>query len=277
MSASPIVLILLGLAVGGFGTLIGAGGGFILVPILLTMYPDKRPELITGISLAVVCINAASGSIAYAFKKRIDYKSALLFSLTTLPGSIIGSLLTTYIPRTAFNFIFGTLLLLIAGTLFLKPSKSVLGGPDLAGSYLLPTLRKVTDKYGKKYVYRYDMVTACILSFFVGIVSSLLGIGGGIVHVPAMVHLLNFPVHIATATSHFVLAVMGFSGSAVHWFRGDLDAGLTEILYLGIGVSVGAQIGGAFSNKVNDVLIIRSLSIALALVAIRILVMAFGH
>src|SRR5690606_5581793 len=105
------LLLLLGLIVGGFGTMVGAGGGFILVPVLLLLYPDKDPEVITSISLAVVFLNACSGSIAYAFKKRIDYKSSLLFCITVLPGSVIGAMLTSYISRNTFNVIFGLMLL----------------------------------------------------------------------------------------------------------------------------------------------------------------------
>ena len=79
-------LLPLGLLIGAFGTLIGAGGGFILVPILLLMYPHENTELITGISLAVVFFNALSGSWAYSRMKRIDYKSGIIFSLATIPG-----------------------------------------------------------------------------------------------------------------------------------------------------------------------------------------------
>lgn len=98
-----IWLIPLGLAVGAFGTLIGAGGGFILVPILLLMYPDKSPETITSISLAVVFFNALSGSIAYSKMKRIDYKSGLIFATATIPGSVLGALTVSHIPRHLFN------------------------------------------------------------------------------------------------------------------------------------------------------------------------------
>ena len=69
-----LLLVCLGLGVGFFGTLIGAGGGFILVPVLLLLYPSLRPEVVTSISLGVVLFNASSGSIAYASMKRIDYR-----------------------------------------------------------------------------------------------------------------------------------------------------------------------------------------------------------
>lgn len=273
-----ILLIVLGLIVGAIGTLIGAGGGFLLVPVLLVMYPDKQPELITGISLAVVSLNALSGSIAYAFKKRIDYKSALLFCTTTLPGSVIGAYLVSYIPRDVFNLLFGSTLLVLSGYLLLKPLKNQ--ETEHKTSQLLNIWhikRSVIDKMGNSYTYSYDLFLACLISFFVGIAASILGIGGGIIHVPIMVNLLNFPVHIATATSHFILAFMGLSASGTHWYQGDLDGGIHEIVFLGIGVIAGAQIGAALSHRLKGVVIIRALALAIGLVALRIFWMSFIH
>ena len=78
-------LIPLGFVIGTYGTLIGAGGGFVLMPILLLLYPDERPEIITCISLAVTFFNALSGSLAYARMRRIDYKSGVLFQPQLFP------------------------------------------------------------------------------------------------------------------------------------------------------------------------------------------------
>ena len=89
-------LIGLGVAVGLFGTLIGAGGGFVLMPILLLLYPQATPDELTAISLAVVFFNALAGSEAYAFMGRIDYKSGLIFAAATIPGAVIGALNTCH-------------------------------------------------------------------------------------------------------------------------------------------------------------------------------------
>ena len=122
MDATHIGLfILLGFGVGAIGTLIGAGGGFILLPVLLLIYPDLDPEVLTSISLAVVFINATSGSLAYSRLKRIDYRSGMIFAVATLPGSIIGAYTTHLIPRHAFDILLGILLLGISLFLFLKP------------------------------------------------------------------------------------------------------------------------------------------------------------
>src|SRR5713226_9629285 len=113
-------LIPVGLLIGAFGTLVGAGGGFILTPILLLAYPSESPEFITSISLAVVFFNAFSGSVAYARMKRIDYRSGVLFALATIPGAVVGALTTTYMPRRAFDLVFGLFMILAALFLLLR-------------------------------------------------------------------------------------------------------------------------------------------------------------
>ena len=96
-------LVLLGIAVGTYGTMIGAGGGFVLVPLLLILYPGKPPEAITSISLAVVFLNAASGTVAYVRQRRIDFLAANCFAVATIPGAIAGALVTSYLPRRLFD------------------------------------------------------------------------------------------------------------------------------------------------------------------------------
>jgi uncharacterized membrane protein YfcA len=98
-----------------------------------------------------------------------------------------------------------------------------------------------------------------------------LGIGGGIIHVPVLVQLLNFPVHIATATSHFVLANMALTGTLTHIATGAFTHGIRRTILLSIGVLLGAQLGAHLSGKVQGTLIIRSLAVALAAVGIRLL------
>src|SRR6266498_1757398 len=93
------VLILAGFIIGALGTLIGAGGGFILVPALILTHHSLSPEIITAVSMALVACNAVSGSVAYARSGRIDYKTGIVFALFTIPGSVLGVLTTQYIPR----------------------------------------------------------------------------------------------------------------------------------------------------------------------------------
>jgi len=89
-----------------------------------------------------------------------------------------------------------------------------------------------------------------------------------------MVYLLDFPVHIATATSHFILAIMSLTGTIVHIVTGAFTRGVRRTACLAIGVLIGAQFGAAMSNRVKGVWIIRGLAGALGIVGIRILLKA---
>ncbi|MBI4302435.1 MAG: sulfite exporter TauE/SafE family protein [Chloroflexi bacterium] len=264
-------LIPLGLIIGAYGTLIGAGGGFLLMPILLLLYPHESPELLTSISLAVVFFNALSGSAAYARMKRIDYRSGLLFSTATVPGAILGALTTAYMPRRLFDGVFGLLMIAVSAYLLLRPGKEKEPESNNLGYRIT---RRIIDGDSVSHAYSYNPAVGVGLSLFVGYVSSLLGIGGGIIHVPALVYFLNFPVHIATATSHFILAIMALTGTLVHIATGIFSHGVRRTIFLAIGVLLGAQLGARLSTRFHGKRIIQGLAIALGFVGIRILIMA---
>jgi uncharacterized protein len=265
-------LVLLGMVVGSYGTLIGAGGGFVLMPVLLLLYPDQNADLLTCISLAVVFFNALSGSEAYALMKRIDYRSGLMFSLATIPGAILGALNTSYVPRRMFDIIFAVLLL--AGAIFLawRTRDATPKNPPKVVSHKIT--RRLVDIHGTTYMYEFNWMTGILISLVVGYVSSFLGIGGGIIHVPALCYILNFPIHVATATSHFILAIMALTGTIVHIFTGTFAHGVHRTIALAIGVVLGAQIGARLSEKIQGGWIIRGLAMALIVVGIRILIVA---
>ncbi len=257
----------LGFVIGAYGALIGAGGGFMLVPLLLLLYPEENPDLITGISLAVVFANTLSGSLAYGRMKRIDYKSGIIFSMATIPGAILGALGTAYVSRRLFDAIFG--FLMIAGSAFLLVRPTRISAPESKTSNNFK--RTLVEADGTAHTFSYNPAVGIGLSLFVGFLSSFLGVGGGFIHVPALVHLLRFPVHIATATSHFILAIMTLTGTLVHVMTGVFSRGVQTTIFLAIGVLVGAQLGARLSTRVEGSWIIRALAVALAFVGIRLL------
>ena len=118
------------------------------------------------------------------------------------------------------------------------------------------------------------MALGALLSTAVGVLSSLLGIGGGIIHVPMLTHLLAFPVHVATATSRFVLALTALAGTLTHVFTGAFQHGHRRAAALAVGVLIGAPIGARLSSRLQGNAIIRALAVALALVGLRILAAA---
>lgn len=258
-----LYLIPLGAVIGAFGTMIGAGGGFVLMPLLLLLYPKASPEAITSISLAVVFFNALSGSWAYARMQRIQYRSGLFFAAAGLPGALLGACSTYWIPRQIFDFFCGLLMLSLGAYLLWRP------GPPRADTETNPSRGPETIVYNRW--------LGGGLSAGIGYVSSLLGIGGGIIHVPALVRLLNFPIHQATATSHFVLALLALAGTTVHILTGAFHEGIHRTLFLSIGVVAGAQAGAACSTRIHGNGIIRGLAVALCLVGLRVLFLALPH
>lgn len=272
---SSILLVLAGFIIGTFGTLIGAGGGFILVPLLLLFYPELPPETVTAISMAVVAVNAISGTIAYAKSGRIDYKAGILFALFTIPGSILGVYSVKYIPIQSFNLIFGILMIVLSAYLFYKNSQKT-NPKVLSDNESGLTHRVLTDKQGVQYEYSYKQSLGIVISILVGYLSPLLGIGGGIIHVPAMVNWLQFPVYIATATSHFILSVMATVSVVVHFLDGHYNNPeiVKMILLLCLGVVPGAQLGAYLSHKIKGKTIIKVLACCLILVGIRIILKA---
>lgn len=269
-------LMALGLGAGVFGTLIGAGGDFVLMPLLIMLYPNDSAATLTAISLAVVFFNALSGSEAYALARRIDYRSALLFSAATLPGAVLGALNTQAVPRQTFDFVFGGAVLALAVFLaFRKAGPNSPNSPDgrpPAGG----VTRCLTDAHGQTFTYTFNPALGVGLSLVVGYVSSFLGIGGGIIHVPLLVYLLHFPVHVATATSHLILAFMAFTGTLTHVLSGSFGTGAHRTAALAIGVVAGAQIGARLSERVGGMAIVRLLAAGLAVLGVRIVLLALG-
>lgn len=123
-----LLLFILGLTAGISGSLVGLGGGFIVVPALAFMYPDLPTAHLAGTSMAMLLFNSISSTYVYAKQKRIDYQAALWFAAASIPGSIVGALLSEQVEGRTFFVSFGIFLILIALLLLFKPKKA----PDLA-------------------------------------------------------------------------------------------------------------------------------------------------
>ena len=271
MSWWELLLVPLGFTVGAYGTLVGAGGGFVLVPALLIIFPHEKPASITSISLAVVFFNALSGSAAYARLKRIDYVTGLMFAGAAMPGAIGAAFLVGSVPRSLFDLMFGAVLMLLAAYTMWSAGRVAMMRAPLRGRGVI-TRTMPGDEEGSTFEYSYSLWQGLLYSAVVGFVSNLLGIGGGVVHVPVMITLLRFPVHVAVATSHFVLAISSASGSAVHLSNGDLaGVNLLRALLLSAGVIPGAQVGARLAQRFQGAVIVRLLAIALFALGARLL------
>jgi uncharacterized protein len=245
----------LGFAVGAFGTLIGAGGGFLLVPVLLLLYPRMSPASVTGVSLTVVFFNAYAGTWAYGRLGRIDYPAGLRFAAAALPGAWLGTLVVGAIPRHPFDLAFALLLLVLGLYLIVRPVRSPPKSSLPRGAAWTRERRAVVGSIGSAYL---------------GVLSSLLGIGGGILQVPFLIRFLGLPPHVATATSLFVLAQVTCTAMVAHLVQGSLEGFLIPTACLALGVMMGAPLGAAVSGRLQGPLLVRLLALALCAVAGRL-------
>lgn len=246
-----LLLVLTGILVGGLGTIIGVGGGFVIVPLLSIIY-QFSPQHAVGTSMAIVALNAISGTAAYVRQKRIDYRTGLFFAAATLPGSFLGAFLLQHISRTVFDIGFSIFMIATAAYIGVRKQSP-------AVEIDIRTFHRPD----------YNRPLGLLISFFVGFVASMAGIGGGVIHVPAMIYLFLFPPYIAIPTSHFILAISATFAAASHASIGEVEWGF--IPTLGLGAVIGAQIGGILSHRIKGKWIVRGLLAVMVLGAARLI------
>jgi hypothetical protein len=254
------VLLPTGVAVGLVGSLIGAGGGFFVVPFLILHYGFTK-EHATAVSLAIVLLNAASASVANARRRRIDYRTAAALAAGTLPGAWIGRELVARLSPRAFSLSFAALLTAVAVYLVVVRLRE--GGGILPGKP-----REHADAEGRVHRYRVNLPIGAAVSLVVGLVSSLFGVGGGLLLVPFMVAGFGMPTILAAASAQFVFLFTASAGVAASAAGGHMSsAGVLVLVLMGAGVVLGAQAGVRAARRVRDRIVRWALAAVLLAVA----------
>ena len=219
-------LLLLGFAAGVLGSMIGLGGGIVVVPVLTFL--GFSPALAASNSLFAAFSNAVASSASYAKQKRIEYSLGLKLGLLAIPGTVLGAFISHDITPSLFKILFGIVLIVSSVYIFSR--------------------RKMEPK--KYNLSKQVMVLATGASFFAGIISSLFGIGGGIVFVPLMVIAVGLSMKIAAPTSQFILLFVSASGMIVHALLGHPD--FYQALLLAIGAFGGGLVGSRLSLEITE-------------------------
>ncbi|WP_054951344.1 sulfite exporter TauE/SafE family protein [Numidum massiliense] len=259
------LLLATGILAGTLGSLAGLGGGIVVVPVLLLLagtlpdFASITPAVAAGSALVVVVINGLSATFAYARQRRVDFKSGLLFFAGSGPGSYVGAFFSTHLSVALFNVLFGVLIVVVA--LLLKR-----GNTRREGQVAWKVKRHYEDEEGKTYVYGYSPLLAVVLTFMIGLVGGLFGIGGGLFFVPLMVLLFRFPPHLATATSMFVIFLSSLTGSVTHTVLGNVY--WWAVLWLAPGAWLGAKFGAAISRRMSVSLLVTVLQVIFILLGV---------
>ncbi|UCC95277.1 MAG: sulfite exporter TauE/SafE family protein [Candidatus Omnitrophota bacterium] len=266
---TPIIaIIIVGFVIGSYGTIVGIGGGPLIMPILILFY-DWSTEVLVATSLFVVFLNAFSGTIGYARQKRIDYKGGMKFALAVIPGAMISGFFHHVFNIKFFDVIFGTFLIFLVAYSFLsinrvKPAQTSTGGPKRA-SFRHAIL---VDKFGQTFDFYSNDELGVLMNLLLGFFVGFLGIGGGVFQVPILLFLLYYPTHIATATSHYITMLASLCALIPHVFLGNVY--FAKAIWMGLGVVCGAQVGARLAPRIKSKGIIYLFIIVLLIFAVEL-------
>jgi len=231
-------LIPLGFAAGLLGSIIGLGGGIIIVPVLT--FFGFSPALAASNSIFAVFSNAIASTISYAKQRRIEYSIGLKLGLLSIPGTIVGAYVSSEITPSIFKILFALILISASVYIFSK--------------------RKIEPKNYN--LSKQIMILAIGASFFAGLISGLFGVGGGIIFVPLMVIGMGLSMKNAAPTSQFILLFASGSALVTHTLLGHPD--FYQALLLAIGAFVGGLVGARLSLEIKE----NSLKILISIVMI---------
>lgn len=249
-----VLALLLGLGVGIIASLIGVGGGFLLVPLLHILMGMNIHKAI-GTSLFVIVFIALTATISYYRKNLILFKIGLFFEIGSIPGSVLGSLVSKYLPSNILRLIFSCLLFYVAYKMW-------------KGKVVKSETNKKKESYREVNLKKIFMLIGS--GSIAGFLSGLLGIGGGVVKVPMMVSLFYIPIHYAVATSEFMITITASTGLLVHTFLQNVD--FTAGIILVPSTIIGSYTGSRIAVRVKRRVLRRIFSIAVTLISIRLIV-----
>lgn len=228
-----------------FGSLVGLGGGFVIIPVLRIAF-GVSPAQAAGTSLVMVLANTAAATVGYLRNRTVDVRLATPFTLGAVPGSILGVFAVRRFTPTGFDLAYGIVLIILA--------------------ILVIRRRSIESRPAGERTFAHDPRAGAFIGLATGFFSSLFGIGGGVVMIPLLLVAARMPPHVVTATSALVITTTAPVGVATHAFAGDVDWIFTAPLVAG-GL-VGGSIGPAIAKRISSPALINLLAIGLILAAV---------
>jgi uncharacterized membrane protein YfcA len=221
-------------------SLTGIGGGIFIVPVLTLLY-EFVPANAVGTSLTTIVFTAIAAALNYARQRRIYWRTGLVLASITVPGAYLGAWLTTQLQPRDLGLIFGFFLIFVAVYIIadlsnVRRSKNQAETKQRSDSEMVRSGKTIALGAG--------------LSFFGGLASGLLGIGGGLLVVPIMTFAMGMSIHLATATSMFTMIFTSISGVVQHYQASHIN--FESALLLALGAVFGAQVGAYTSKKISS-------------------------
>lgn len=251
-----ILLLLAGLGVGFMSGFFGVGGGFLMTPLLIFL--GIPPATAVGTEANQILGSSASGAIAHGRKKNIDYEIGLFLLLGGIFGSTVGVVFFKFMRETGnidlmISLLYIVFLFIIGSLMLIESSLSILNKTQ---DYKIRTKkRNVFDSLPLKFKFRQSRKYISIIlpvgiGIIVGLLSALMGVGGGFIMVPAMIYILGMSTISAIGTSLFQIV---FVTANVVILQATYNQSVDIILaiFLLLGGVIGAQIGSKYAVKLK--------------------------
>lgn len=261
---------------GSVGALVGLGGGIIVIP-MLTLLVGIDIRYAIGASIVSVIATSSGAAAAYVRDGLTNRRVGLLLETATTTGAVTGALVASYISAAALYIIFSVVISYSAVAMFRKRNSEqtvgVVNHPwaerlQLQGAYPDATL-------GRTVTYNVAGVPlAMVLMYVAGTVSGLLGIGSGVLKVPAMDLVMRLPIKVSSATSNFMIGVTAAASASVYFARGDIVPIVAAPV--AVGVLVGAILGARVMKRVSGKIIRQVFVLILVVVAVQMGVKGLG-
>jgi uncharacterized protein len=238
---------------GLLGSLLGLGGGIIIIPVLtLWLHIDIRYAI--GASIVSVIATSSGAAATYVRERLANLRVAMVLELATTTGAITGALLAGRISTRGLYVIFGAVMAYSSIMMFRKMSVSGSGWANRPAPWA-DRLRLHSSYYddalGQEIAYRVVSTRIGLaLMYMAGIVSGLLGIGSGALKVPAMDLAMALPVKVSIATSNFMIGVTAAASAGIYFNRGDIDPFVAAPV--AIGVLLGAATGSRWLGRLRS-------------------------
>ena len=243
--ALSLIIFVAGTVAGALGALLGLGGGIFLVPFLNLGF-NFPITTAAAISLTTVIATSSSVSAQRIGKQLINLRLGMLLEVATAAGSLLGGLTAQLLAQSILQRLFGIVALIVALIMMTRLGRRNVildpaADPGLLGG------RYYEEESGGTVTYRVKRLpVAIVASFFAGNVSSMLGIGGGIIKVPILNAWCGVPLRAAAATSAFMIGVTATAGAVIYYGRGQIVPVLAAAAVLG--VQLGSWGGMRFSQ-----------------------------
>lgn len=238
------LLFLVGMAVGGLGSMLGIGGGVLLIPVLTGLFDIPIKTAIGASIVGVIATSSAAGAV-YVGRGLVHTRLAMILEIATTLGALAGGITAVLLSPNLLAGIFGAALIYVVFSMRRLPKEEHAAAPTgvLDTSFVDPFNEQVIN-YGV-----HNLPLGMGASFVAGNVSGLLGIGGGVIKVPIMSLVMGMPLRAAIGTSNFMIGITAATSAVIYYQHGYLNPSVA--IPTALGVLLGAQLGTRLAGRMH--------------------------